>query len=156
MTWLTATVAGATEFDRVFGLRPNLYDDYRAFVSLFWSLRPVDPVILELCRLRIAQLFGCDAELRVRHVPADAAGLTEEKIAALENWRTAGEFSDAERACLAFAEKFVLNPHGVTDEDAAAVTAHLSDKETIAFAEALAVFDGFTRFRIILGIEPDV
>jgi alkylhydroperoxidase family enzyme len=43
----------------------------------------------------------------------------------------------------------------VSDEDAAAVREHLSDKVMVAFTEALAVFDGFTRFRIILGIEGD-
>jgi len=153
MTWLTATAAGASEFDRVFGLRPNLYDDYRDFISLFWSLRPIDPVILELCRLRIAQLLGGDAPPHFERRSGGGNQLLPERIAALEEWRTAGVFSERERACLAFAEKFVLNPHGVTDEDAAAVATHLSDKEMIAFTEALAVFDGFTRFRIILGIQ---
>ena len=152
MTWLTASAAGASEFDRVFGLRPNLYDDYRAFISLFGSLRPIDPVILDLCRLRIAQLLGADAGLCLQQFSADTSRLPQEKIAALENWQAAGAFSARERACLAFAEKFVLHPHGVTDEDAAAVTAHLSAKEMVAFTEALAVIDGFTRFRIILGI----
>ncbi len=153
MTWLSATVPGATEFDRVFGLRPNLYDDYRSFVSLFWSLQPFDPVILDLCRLRIAQLLAGDAVPRPAQPSTGGIEPPPEKIAALEHWREASVFSEKERACLAFAEKFVLQPHGVTDEDAAAVTAHLSDKEMIAFAEALAVFDGFTRFRIVLGIE---
>ncbi len=153
MTWLTATAPGETEFDRVFGLRPGLYEDFRNFFSLFWSLRPIDPIILELCRLRIAQVLGGDAVPSFDQAVTGASALPPEKIAALEDWRQAAVFSDRERACLAFAEKFVLQPHGVTDEDAAAVTAHLSDKEMIAFTEALAVCDGFTRFRIILGIE---
>ena len=153
MTWLTATAPGATEFDRVFGLRPALYDDFRNFLSLFWSLRPIDPLILELCRIRIAQLLGGDAVPPIGQGSAGTGEPPPEKIGALEQWREAAVFSERERACLAFAEKFVLQPHGVTDEDAAAVAAHLSDKEMIAFTEALAVFDGFTRFRIILGIE---
>ncbi|MBP1686221.1 MAG: hypothetical protein H6Q33_2364 [Deltaproteobacteria bacterium] len=155
MTWLTATAPGATEFDRVFGLRPALYDDFQNFLSLFWSLRPIDPVILELCRRRVAQLLGGGA---VPPIGQGSTGVSEappEKIAALEQWREAVAFSEGERACLAFVEKFVLQPHGVTDEDAAAVREHLSDKEMVAFTEALAVFDGFTRFRIILGIEGD-
>lgn len=157
MTWLPGAVAGASEFefDRVFGLRPDLYADYRAFVSVFHSLRPVDPVMLELCRLRIAQLLGGKTKPGSGDLSAEAPALTDEKVAALENWRAAPEFSEAERACLAFAEKFVLDPHGVTDEDAAAVTAHLSAREMVAFSEALAIFDGFTRFRIILGIASE-
>jgi len=155
MTWLPATAAGATSFDRVFGLRPDLYADYRAFESLFWSSRPVDPVLIEICRLRIAQLLRCDPEQRRRSAPATAAGLTEQKISALDDWYHSMVFSEVERACLAFAEKFVLDPRGVTDEDAAAVTAHLSPPEMVAFTEALALFDGFTRFRLMLGIGPD-
>lgn len=154
MTWLTTTGAGATEFDRVFALRPELYEDYRAFVALYGSLQPVDPVIIELCRRRVVQLLGEDAGGHSADLPADANGVSREKIAALDNWRQAGIFSETERACLAFAEKFVLDPHGVSDEDAAAVTARLSAKETVAFLEALAIFDGFTRFRIILGVDP--
>ena len=51
------------------------------------------------------------------------------------------------------AERFVLDPRGVSDADAAAVTAHLSPAQTVALIEALAVFDGFTRFRAILGVD---
>jgi len=155
MTWLPATAAAATSFDRVFGLRPDLYADYRAFESLFWSSRPVAPVLLEICRLRIAQVLGCDPEQRRRCTAASIAGLTEQKISALDDWPNSTVFSEVERTCLAFAEKFVLDPRGVTDEDAAAVGAHLSPPAMVAFTEALALFDGFTRFRLILGIGPD-
>ena len=155
MTWLPETASGATPFARAFGVCPELLAKFEAFAELFWSRRPVDPVVLELCRLRIAQVLGCDAELAVRRAEARAAGLTEGRIATLDGWRDAPDFSAVERACLAFAEKFTLDPHGVTDADAAAVAAHLSPPEMVAFTEALAVFDGFTRFRLILGIEAD-
>jgi hypothetical protein len=131
MTWLPRTAAGATEFDRVLGLCPALRDDLSAFTDLFQTLGPVDSALLERCRAHVAAVFGAATD-----VPA------------------AGDGSDAERACLAFAEKFVLDPHGISDADAAAVTAHLSAPEMVAFVEALAILDGFTRFRVILGIEP--
>lgn len=154
MTWLPMTGTGTTEFARVFGLRPNLYEDYRAFVSVFRSLQPVNPVVLELCRLRVKQLLGEDVALHIADGARDANGLGREKLNVLERWREAKVFSAAERACLELTEKFVLNPHGITDEDAATVRAHFSDEETVAVLEALAIFDGFTRFRLILGIDP--
>ena len=58
-------------------------------------------------------------------------------------------------ACLAFAEKFVLEPHGLSDEDATAVSTHLSAAEMVAFTEALALFDGFARFQVLLGVAPE-
>jgi alkylhydroperoxidase family enzyme len=145
--------AGATPFERVFALRPNLLEDFRRFYALFWEQKLVDPVILELCRLRVAQIHGCDAELRLRYQPAIDAGLGEEKIAALQDACHSPAYSEAERACVAFAELFAIDPHAIDDEDAVRVVAALGDAGTVALVEALALFDGFMRFRLVLGVE---
>jgi alkylhydroperoxidase family enzyme len=161
MSWLldsadAAARPGATPFERVFSLRQNLLDDFRAFYALFWEQKLVDPRILELCRLRIAQIHGCESELRTRYEPARAAGLDEAKIAALPNAAESPLYGDAERACIAFAELFAMDPHAITDADAARVTSVLGDAGTVALVEALALFDGFIRFRLMLGVEaPD-
>ena len=104
-------------------------------------------------RLRVAQIHGCEAELRVRYQPALDAGLTEAKIAALANAGESPLYGETERACVAFAELFAMDPHAITDADAARVTAQLGDAGTVALVEALALFDGFIRFRLILGVE---
>src|SRR5262245_30789352 len=153
--WLPEAAPGTTAFERVFDLRPDLYADYRAFLALFWTRDALGPVVLELCRLRVAQLLRCEGELRLRYRPARAAGLEEPTIALLERWPTAPAFSDAERACLAYAEQFVLDAHGVTDAQAAAVTAHLGAAGLVALTEALALFEGFARFRQLLGVTPE-
>ena len=64
-------------------------------------------------------------------------------------------FSDLERAALAFAEMFVNDPHAITDEDTRAVVKELGDEGMVAFVEALALFDGFARFRVMLGVEAE-
>ena len=158
MSWLfdaadAGNGTGATPFERVFGLRQNLLEDFRAFYALFWEQRLVDPRILELCRLRIAQIHGCEPELRVRYQPARDAGLEEAKLAALPHAAESPAYSEAERACIAFAELFAIDPHAITDADAARVTAQLGDAGTVALVEALALFDGFARFRLLLGVE---
>jgi alkylhydroperoxidase family enzyme len=146
----------ATAFEGVFALRRNLFEDFRSFYALFWEKRLVDPVLLELCRLRIAELHGCESELRVRYQPALDAGLGEEKIAALADAGDSPLYSEAERACVALAELFAMDPHAITDADAVRVVAVLGDAGTVALVEALALFDGFTRFRLLLGVEaPD-
>ena len=147
-------MGGETPFDRVFGLRANLYEDYRRFVALFWERRLLDPVLLELCRLRVAQLHGCESELRLRTREARDAGLTEGKIASLPRASQSPEYDEAERAAVAFAELFVVDPHAITDDDAARVTSHLGPEGMVALVEALALFDGFARFRLMLGVEP--
>lgn len=129
MTWLPRTAAAGGEFERVLGLCPELQLRYSEFVGLLTQRRLLEPALLERCRMRVAALLSSDAE------PLDATVL------------------GVERACLAFTDKFVLDPHGVTDDDAAAVVAHLGDAGMIAFVQALALFDGFARFRAILDIE---
>jgi alkylhydroperoxidase family enzyme len=159
MTWLPRAAPdgdpdSGTALDAVFNHRPDLYREYRDFEALFWERKLVDPVVLELCRLRVAALLGCASELEVRHAAAIEAGLEESKVAALENWSRDPSFSDLERAALAFAEMFVRDPHAITDADSLAVSRWLGDAGMVAFVEALALFDGFSRFRVMLGVEP--
>jgi len=132
-TWLPDVTVpdGASEFDAVFGLRPDLYDAYRDFESVFWSHHLLDAEILDACRTRCAQVLR-------------AAGVPTEPV-------TADDPTSALAACLTVAEQFVIDPHGVTPEMRDAVVAHVGDAGLVALVEALAVFDGFTRFGTILG-----
>lgn len=154
MTWLAATGSGESDLERAFALRPELFAAFRDFAELFWSRRLVDPVVLELCRLRIAAMLGARAALALRRPEARDAGLDESRIAALASWWTSDRFSEPERACLRFAEQFALDPKEISDADAAAVVAALGDAGMVAFVEALAIFDGFARFERFLDARP--
>jgi AhpD family alkylhydroperoxidase len=155
VSWLPATAPGAHELDRVFGLRPDLYEPYRSFSSLFWHRCLVDPVVLDLCRLRVAMLLGCERERRLRTRPACDAGLSEAQVAALPAWTTAPDFTAAQRDAIGFAEQFVIDPTGITDEDRTRVRAHVNESGFVALVEALALFEGFMRFQLILDVAPD-
>jgi alkylhydroperoxidase family enzyme len=149
MTWLPNDEKFPT--DDVLALCPELRARYREFAGLFWARSLVDPVLLELCRVRVAQLLGC-APMRAVGV---GVRLDQKHLDALDAWADSGLFSERQRACLAFADKFVLSPRSITDEDAAAVARHLSPPEMVAFTEALALLDGFTRFYAMIGEDGD-
>ena len=152
MTWLPESGSGDSDLARAFALRPELFAAWSDFAALFWRRRLVEPVVLELCRLRIASMLGAREALAHRTPEARDAGLTEARIALLDAWWTSDAFGDAERACLRFAEQFALDPREIADADAAAVVAALGDAGMVAFVEALAVFDGFARFeRFVAG-----
>jgi alkylhydroperoxidase family enzyme len=153
VTWLPETATGADPLERVFGLRPNLFEAWREFALVFFEKRLLDPVLLELVRLRVAQLHAARYPLARRRPEARAAGLDEAKIAELERWWRSPAFTETERRCLAFAEQFVLDAKAMTDEQALPVVEALGEAGTVALAEALAVFDGFGRFCRILAIE---
>ena len=142
--------AGDGSFERVFGLRPNLFAAWRDFAGRLFEGGQIDPGILELCRLRIGQMHGAACP-RVGGAPAPA--LPAEKLGDLASWWSSAAYGETERACLRFAEQFALDPKGISDEEAAAVTGALGDAGTVAFVEALAILDGFARFARILEIE---
>ena len=155
-TWFPAEATvgdGASGLDRAFGLRPDLYGPFREFYAVFWRDQLVDPVVLELCRLRVAQLLGCASEMDVRYGQATAGGLTETMVDALAQWPTSECFDDAQRAALAFAEQFVIDPQGIRGPVRDELRRHFEVPEVVALTEALALFDGFTRFRLVLGVD---
>jgi alkylhydroperoxidase family enzyme len=153
MSWLPEQAEGTSALDRVFGLRPDLYEPFRAFYATFWTHDLLDPIVLELCRLRVAQLLRCRSEQQLRYEPALRAGLTEEQVAQLPRWPTEPMFSPAQRAALAFAEQFVIDVEGIDAQRRDTVVDHFSVAGLVALCEALALFDGFCRFRILLGVD---
>jgi len=107
----------------------------------------VDPVTLELCRLRIATLIGGAADLVARDPRAD---LDERLVDALPSWPTSPMFSDAQRAALGFAEQYTLDAHGVTDEQAARMHDFFSAAQLTTLTMAIAVVDALARMRAIV------
>ena len=115
----------------------------------------VDPVIVELCRLRIAGLIGAHAHVSLRRPQAAAAGLTEAKIASLASWPESPLFSDAERACIALAEQFCMGAFTITDADVAAVLEHLSADECYALVNGIWVMEALARMTVVMDVDPD-
>ena len=87
----------------------------------------LDPELLELCASRIELMIGIETPASIRP-PQD----------------------DRERVVLAFAEQYVLDAHGVTDELCAELNAHLSPPELAAITTAIATFEALARSRVVL------
>lgn len=149
-TWLPDLPAGDTEWERVRALFPAAFDAVADLQRTVWD--SFDPVVLELCRLRIAALLRFAPGLELRSERARAAGLDEEKIAALASWPTSALFSDAERCCLALAEQFLIDANGVTDQLVDDVLAHWSPADCHTLANAISAFETFQRGCLTLGI----
>jgi len=135
----------------LFALIPHAYAQLGVLYADLWDAG-VDAVTLELCRLRVATLIGSAADLAVRDPRAVAAGLDDDTVAALASWTSSPLISDAQRAVLEFAEQYVLDAHGVTDADAAALHEHFSPSQLATLTTALAVFDALARVRTILAV----
>jgi alkylhydroperoxidase family enzyme len=151
VTWLGLEGGGSTAFESVLGMRPELLSAYREFYGRLWDGELAPLGLLELCRLRIAQLHACDAELAIR---IGGASPTQEQVIALNRWRSADCFSPVARAALSLAEKVPWSPHEVTDEDMTALRSQLPEKQVIALVIAIALFDANCRMKLALGVKP--
>ena len=149
-TWLTDLPPGETDWDRVAALFPEAFGAVCDLQRAAWA--SFDPVVLELARLRTAQLLGFEVGLGVRSEAARRAGLQEAKISALSQWPTSPLFSAAERACLALTEQFVMDANGVTDGLVAEVLEHYSPADCHSFVNAVSAFETFQRGCLTLGL----
>ena len=152
MTYVQQLANGPTELDRVYGLRQQYYElfmqDYNS------SIERVDPVLIELCRLRMATLLQSQLDLSLRYRPAIDVGLSEAKLRELSKYQSSPLFSERERRCLEFAEQFVIQSSNITDEDVARLLAALDPEEFIYFVKALSAMDQLQRGCAAFDIRP--
>ena len=118
------------------------------------SLERVDPVLMELARLRLAQLLESEFDQALRGRRAIAAGLTEQKIAALADYPTSGFFDARERAVLEFTEQFAIQSSAITDEDCERLQEHLTPSEFIYLTKGLGTADQFARANSAFRLDP--
>ena len=109
------------------------------------------PSLLELCRLRIAQLLGCEAALVHRTPEAIAAGLDEDLVSSLSQWPTDARFSDQARACLGYAEQLLIDAQGVSDEDADRMIDAVGQGGFLVLTYACGLFETTQRARLTIG-----
>ncbi len=150
MTWLPDLPQEGTDWERLSAFFPGAFAAVEALHRAVWAA--VDPVLVELARLRIATLLGFEAGLAVRSQQARDAGLAEDKIAVLSSWPTSPLFSPRERACIALAEQFVIDVNGVTDRQVDDVLEHLSPAECYAYVNALSALENLQRACLTLGV----
>jgi alkylhydroperoxidase family enzyme len=131
---------------------PDVFATYAAYVDEVWASDALPPGTLELCRVRIAQLLGVPSEQEVR-LGAEVAGL-EDKLAQLSAWTDDARFTPVDRACLAFAEQFVLDTQALDDPTAAAVRAVVGDAGLVTLALGVGLAEGMVRAAVALADRP--
>jgi AhpD family alkylhydroperoxidase len=126
-------------------LRPEACDLLVALNERVWQAG--DPVLLELIRLRVAQLIGNPAALQMRCSYAAAA--SESKILALPDYPSSPLFSQAERDTLAFAEQFLIDVGGTTEDARAELIQHFGADGVRGVVSAIYVVEFTQRLQMI-------
>jgi len=144
LAWDTAPTSDVIR--SVLADHPDVADQLGEAHEQAW--RSLDPLLLELVRLRVAALLGNEAELSVRTPAGLDAGLDEATIAELHNWPTSDRFGDRERACLEFVEQWVIDVASLSDDQAEAVSDVLGPEGLATFAACLLVIEQRQRLRL--------
>lgn len=94
---------------RALGNAPTLL---KAWTDFAWPLRheaSTPRSLRELAILRVAQMTGADFEWKAHSAFALKNGVTQQQLDELDAWRVSTNFSDDERAMLAFTEQLTTN-----------------------------------------------
>lgn len=150
MSWLAQAPAAASPIEGFLGWRPELLAQFRGFYGALWDEQLLDGALLDMLRIRIAQIHGCAAELDIRHA---GSGFAEAKRDALVHWRSSELFSTRERVLLAYAEQIPFAHHLIADDDAATVRRELGDDGFVAYSLAVALFDALCRLRMVMQLD---
>jgi len=90
----------------------------------------------------------------IRHAVGVKVGVPEAKLAALADWETSPEFSERERAALAFATAIVRDDLEVTDACWARVREHFSEPETLELVFAVGYQTFASKFAKAFQLAP--
>jgi alkylhydroperoxidase family enzyme len=140
-----------THFSSVVGARSAYAAALRDVEDAVWAQDLVSATILELCRLRIAQILGCAAALGHRTPEALAAGFDEALVDSLARWPTDSRFDNRTRACLGYAEQILIDAQEVSDEQARVVIDALGEGGFLVLTYACGLFETTQRGRLVLG-----
>ncbi|MEV7991512.1 carboxymuconolactone decarboxylase family protein [Streptomyces sp. NPDC086077] len=109
----------------------------------------LDPLLVELLKIRTSQINGCAFCLRMHTRDALKKGENPDRIAVLPAWAETGYFSDTDRAALRLTESITGVSDGqVSDEDYHAAAAVLTAEQISAVAWLATVMNAFNRVAI--------
>jgi AhpD family alkylhydroperoxidase len=128
---------------------------YKALIALSsevdetTSAAGLDPLLVELVKIRTSQINGCSFCLRMHTRDALKKGENPDRIAVLPAWEETGYFSETDRAALRLTEAITCVPDGhVSDEDYDAAAAVLTADQISAIAWLATVMNAFNRVAI--------
>jgi len=124
---------------------------FEAMLSLEGAIHGsgLEPLLLELVKLRASQINGCAYCLDMHSKDARARGEDEQRLHVLAAWREAPFYSERERAALAWCETLTtLSQTGAPDETFAELAEQFSEEEIAALSFQIVAINGWNRLAV--------
>lgn len=136
--------------------RTEAAEAYNAVLALSGAAAKsgLDKGLLELVKLRASQINGCAFCLQHHILIAEKLGVSVDKLNLLAAWREAPQYSDRERAALAWTEALTELKGGVSDAVYAQARAQFSEQELLNLTSAIASINVWNRFGVAYRWAP--
>ncbi|TNC24602.1 carboxymuconolactone decarboxylase family protein [Amycolatopsis alkalitolerans] len=110
----------------------------------------LDPLILELCKIRASQLNGCAFCLDMHIKDVRDLGETEQRVYLLGVWREANVYNEQERAALALTDAMtrLSETQDVPDDVYQQATAVFTRDQYTVLGWAVTVINAFNRLNV--------
>ncbi len=129
----------------MFAHRPTIAKGIMALrggIAAGWSLTQR---LKELVRLRVAFHNQCRSCMAIRYRDAVDEGVDEDLVCSLENPPEAPDLTDAEKAAIAYADKFAINHLAIDDAEFEKLRQYFSEGQLVEMGAWVAFCVGFGR-----------
>ena len=152
--WISRRIYGQEPLPlRLLAYNPRFVLAYLGASGFSLGRTRLRPELRMLAMHLVAARNGCSWCLDFAGAFALRQGIPAEKLLAVTKYQTDPQFSEAERAVLAFADEATQVGAAVSDTTFAAVQAHLTPREIVELTVGVAIENFYNRLNIPLGVE---
>jgi AhpD family alkylhydroperoxidase len=136
--------------------RAQAADIYQAVLALgqVAGKSELDKGLLELVKIRASQINGCAFCVQHHVLIAEKLGVAADKLNLLVAWREAPQYSERERAALAWTEALTVLSGGAGDEVYAQARGQFSETELFYLTAAVAGINAWNRLGVAYRWAP--
>ena len=133
--------------------RPEIMRTLSDLITAIWRTGTVAPGLKPLIGMIASRAAGCRYCQAHEAVDAQMRGVDKAKIAAIWEFETSSQFTDAERAALRFARDASLVPNGVTPQHFVELREHWNDGEIVEILAVVSIFGFLNRWNDSMATE---
>jgi alkylhydroperoxidase family enzyme len=141
--------------DSALGHIPDLLDRYIELNQRLWHDGPLGAALLEIARLRNARKVNCVFCKNARYDIAMEDGLSEDKVAMIDDDFELSELGEREKLVVAFVDLYLNDPAAITPEFQQRMLDEFSREEIVHLSMSLVLCNCFSRFAVAMGGMPD-
>jgi len=130
---------------------------YEAMYGLekYISTTNINPILLELIKMRASQINGCAFCLNMHSKDARKIGETEQRLYLLNAWKETTLFTEEEKAVLALTEEVTLISNHVSDETYRNASSFFNEQDLARLIMAIITINAWNRIAIATKLMVD-